>query len=51
MNTLSYVNFLYMNSEVGWYILGEDQQHFAPYAASELKGELLEFKYTLLLMK
>ncbi|GJU33673.1 splicing factor U2af-associated protein 2, partial [Tanacetum coccineum] len=26
-----------MSSEVGWYILGEDQQHVGPYAASELK--------------
>lgn len=26
-----------MNIEVGWYILGEDQQHIGPYASSELR--------------
>ncbi|GLT68471.1 hypothetical protein SLA2020_406970 [Shorea laevis] len=26
-------------SEVGWYILGENQQHVGPYALSELRGK------------
>lgn len=26
-------------AEVGWYILGEDQQNIGPYAISELRGE------------
>lgn len=25
-------------SEVGWFILSEDQQHIGPYAVSELRG-------------
>lgn len=25
-------------SEVGWYILGENQEHVGPYAVSELQG-------------
>ena len=28
-----------MNTEIGWYILGEAQQHIGPYALSELRGE------------
>lgn len=28
-----------MGTEVGWFILSEDQQHVGPYAASELRGE------------
>lgn len=28
------------NAEVGWYILGENQQHVGPYVSSELLGEL-----------
>ena len=28
------------STEVGWYILGENQQHVGPYASSELLGEL-----------
>lgn len=27
-------------SEVGWYILGENQEHVGPYAFSELQGEM-----------
>lgn len=27
-------------TEVGWYVLGEDQQQVGPYAFSELRGEL-----------
>lgn len=28
-----------MNAEMGWYILGEAQQHVGPYALSELRGK------------
>lgn len=28
-------------SEVGWFILGENQQHLGPYAFSELRGEFV----------
>lgn len=30
-----------MGTEVGWFILSEDQQHIGPYTASELRGECL----------
>lgn len=28
-----------MNTEMGWYILGEAQEHIGPYALSELRGK------------
>lgn len=32
-------------SEVGWYMLGENQEHIGPYALSELQGELFFFYF------
>lgn len=30
---------LEVNNEVGWYVLGLDQQQIGPYTSAELKGE------------
>jgi len=30
-------------TEVGWYVLGEDQQQVGPYAFSELRGEFFQY--------
>lgn len=34
---------LEVNNEVGWYVLGLDQQQIGPYTSAELKGESCAF--------